>query len=391
MELKDMEYYEAEGIDTEDIDDGAEASEELYRPGRKKKERNGLGFMIAGIVMFLLSATMLALVFLHAGGEFLNARGGEISASTVEFEAPPEVTYTASEVELLVAEAEEQATLIAGEKAVAELQGRFYEASQEDSGVLKLLRELYPDQMVYITGSKYEYYPIFQDLAKNTIDNECIVRDEENGRLSYVVDGNTMTYEMIDVSSFQKTINWEKVKASGIDYAMIRCAFRGYGTGKIVDDPYFEENIKGATKAGVKVGVYFFSQATSREEAIEEAEYTLDLIAPYKIDLPIAIDVEDIADASRTDNMTADEISEASVAFMDRIREAGHETMIYSNNKYFIKNLNVEILEGYDKWYAQYNDSIYFPYEITAWQYSAEGRINGINGDVDLNIVFKEW
>ena len=389
MELKDIEYYEKEGVNTGDTDaDEGDAGSDFYKIKRKKNNNNGTAFFVVGAVLFLFSATMLAFVFLFFGRDLILERQG---ASVEDPEASVEVTYTESEVLEMVTDAKDQAAEKARIEATELMRERLLKASQEDSGVLNLLREMYPDQVIYITGSKYEYYPVIEKLAKNTIENSLIVKDEESGRLSYVVDGETVTYEMIDVSSFQKDIDWAKVKASGIDYAMIRCAFRGYGSGKIVEDPYFEQNIKGASKAGIKVGVYFFSQATDTEEAVEEAEYTLDLISPYKLDLPIAIDVEDIADLSRTDNMTADEISEASVAFMDRIREAGYETMIYSNAKYFIKYLNVEILEGYDKWFALYNDSIYFPYEISAWQYSATGSVDGIKGDVDLNIVFKEW
>ena len=254
-----------------------------------------------------------------------------------------------------------------------------------------LLRELYPDDMIFVSGSKYEYYPINRSLKQNTIDNELLKKDEETGMISYVAPDGAKSYICIDVSSFQKEINWDKVKAAGVDYAIIRVGFRGYGTGKMVEDTYYKSNIEEATSAGIKVGVYFFSQATTVEEAIEEADFVIERISPYEIDLPVAIDIEAINETARTDNLTNDDRSDFCVAFMDRVKSAGYEPMIYSNLTFFIRKMNMDKLEGYEKWFAFYNDSIYFPYDIGIWQYSATGTIDGISTDVDLNISFKDW
>ncbi len=372
MELKDFDEYETN-----------EATEETYRKPTKNK-KVGLAFFVIGLVCFLLAATMLAVVGLTIGKDLL--------IKEKEENIDDEYKYSGVEVREMIEKAEKETKKKTEDKLTEELQSKFFNAALEDNGILFYFRETYPDNVVYQTGSKFEFFPINSELAPNIINNDCIVIDEETGRYSYVENGEQKTHVMIDVSSFQKNIDWEKVAADGVEYAMIRCAFRGYESGKLVTDSFFEKNIEGATKAGIKVGVYFFSQAITPEEAIEEAEYTLELIAPYKISLPVAIDVEDVSGAARTDILTPDETSELSKCFMDRIKEEGYDVMIYSNSKFFIKRLNMDILEGYDKWYAQYNTSIYFPYEISIWQYSSKGKVDGIvtNG-VDMNMTFREY
>ena len=143
----------------------------------------------------------------------------------------------------------------------------------------------------------------------------------------------------------------------------------------------------------MKVGIYIYSQAITEEEGVEEAEFTLGLIEPYrqKIDYPIVIDIEEVNDKARTDNLTVEERTKTVVAFCERIKEAGYTPMVYSNQRFFIKNLDVSMLDDYEKWFAYYNDTIYYPYDISVWQYSASGRVDGISTVVDLNVGFKTY
>ena len=385
MELKDIDFDDDDlKIDPEEQ---RNISEPEYDDDSQRSKRKPFVVVLL-VLLFLVTTTLVAIAILYVGKD-LFLREEQNVEQEVE-PADPKI-YTQAEFDEKLAEATKKARE-EGEKDGEEIMKKMLrEVSEESSGVLMLLRELYPDDMIFVSGSKYEYYPINRSLKQNTIDNELLKKDEETGMISYVAPDGAKSYICIDVSSFQKEINWDKVKAAGVDYAIIRVGFRGYGTGKMVEDTYYKSNIEEATSAGIKVGVYFFSQATTVEEAIEEADFVIERISPYEIDLPVAIDIEAINETARTDNLTNDDRSDFCVAFMDRVKAAGYEPMIYSNLTFFIRKMNMDKLEGYEKWFAFYNDSIYFPYDIGIWQYSATGTIDGISTDVDLNISFKDW
>ena len=385
MELKDIDFDDDDlKIDPEEQ---RKISEPEYDDDSQRSKRKPF-VVVLMVLLFLVTTTLVAIAILYVGRDlFLREE------QNVEQEVVPEdpKIYTQAELDEKIAAATKQARE-EGEKDGEELMKKMLrEVSEDNSGVLMLLRDLYPDDMIFVSGSKYEYYPINRNLKPNTVDNELLKKDEETGMISYASPDGAKTYICIDVSSFQKEINWDKVKAAGVDYAIIRVGFRGYGTGKMVEDTYYKSNSEEATSAGIKVGVYFFSQATTVEEAIEEADFVIERISPYEIDLPVAIDIEAINETARTDDLTNEDRSDFCVAFMDRVKAAGYEPMIYSNLTFFIRKMNMDKLEGYEKWFAFYNDSIYFPYDIGIWQYSAIGTIDGISTDVDLNISFKDW
>ena len=160
----------------------------------------------------------------------------------------------------------------------------------------------------------------------------------------------------------------------------------------MVEDECFKTNIEGANTAGIAAGVYFFSQAVTEAEAVEEAEFVLNLIKDYKIDCPIVYDVEKVANSNaRMNRISQEERTAVTIAFCQRIKEAGYEPMIYANMEMFTQLVDVSQLEAYEKWYAFYDSSIYYPYDFTVWQYSENGTVAGITGDVDMNISFKKW
>lgn len=209
----------------------------------------------------------------------------------------------------------------------------------------------------------------------------------------YVEDGKAVSKVGIDVSYYQGEIDWNKVKASGVDFVIIRLGFRGYGKeGKLVLDSYYEQNIKGAKEAGLDVGVYFFTQAISLEEAVEEAEFVLEHIKEYELEYPVYIDTESV---SATDvrtalaNLSQKELSKICLAFCETIEDAGYRAGIYANKGWFLRQLDLELLEDYEKWYAHYVDETDWPFEMKMWQYSCKGKIDGIKGETDLNIYFK--
>lgn len=388
MELQDVEFDEIDETKKNKENAYQAFCEEDDKPVRKK--RGGKGILIASVVLFLLSATILSVVVLCM------VSGDKIKDLLKKNEPvdpePVEVTYTQTQVDQMLSDAVNETYEKTVTSVREEMTGTLRDASEKESGVLMLLREYFPNEVTFINGSKYEFYPIYSELKPNTIVNENLYKDEETGYISYSEDGNEVTSHLcIDVSSFQGNINWNSVKNAGVDYVFIRCAIRGYGSGKIVEDSAFKTNVEGALKAGLKVGVYFFTAAVSPEEAQEEAAFVLDLIAPYKIELPIVYDIEEIQDKARTDDLTNEQRTDNVIAFCDTVRDAGYVPMIYSNLRFFIKQLEIQRLGDYEKWYALYNDSIYFPYEIAVWQYSNNGKVEGINTGVDLNVMFKEW
>ena len=193
----------------------------------------------------------------------------------------------------------------------------------------------------------------------------------------------------IDVSKFQGEIDWEKVKEAGVEFAMIRVGFRGYGqSGKLVEDVNAKKNYENATKAGIKVGVYFFAQAITVEEAKEEAEYVLGLIDGWQLDMPVAYDWECLAADYRTAGADPQTVTDCAKAFCDVIGQAGYDTMIYFNPSQSRDMMYLEELVDYGFWLAMYSDQMTYEYKVDMWQYTKEGKVPGIKGNVDINLYF---
>ena len=193
----------------------------------------------------------------------------------------------------------------------------------------------------------------------------------------------------IDVSYHQGDIDWEQVRASGVEFVMMRVGYRGYGeSGKLVEDTNFKTNIRGALDAGLKVGVYFFSQALNLEEVEEEVDFLMERIEGYEIAMPVVYDWEYVSDEARTANMDARTLTDCSKHFCDLILEAGYQPMIYFNRNQAAYLLHLEELTDYPFWLAAYTDRMGFPYKVDMWQYTDSGRVPGIDGPVDVDILF---
>ena len=193
----------------------------------------------------------------------------------------------------------------------------------------------------------------------------------------------------IDVSKYQGVIDWNKVKADGVEFAIIRVGYRGYGSGALVEDSQFKNNIKGATAAGIKVGLYFYSQAINEQEAVDEAAMVLSLCKGYPISYPIFFDTEKVAGATgRADNISAAQRTANAVAFCNAIQSAGYSAGVYSYRDWFYYNLNFANIQKYKIWIAQYRTTLDFKYRYDIWQYSSSGTVNGISGRVDMNIGY---
>ena len=222
----------------------------------------------------------------------------------------------------------------------------------------------------------------------NKLDNNNFSAD--SNLKYYNENGKAASSEGIDISSYSGNIDWKKVKESGIDFAMIRVGGRGYGEkGEMYTDERALEYINGAKAEGIKVGAYFFSQAVSTEEAIEEADYVKSVLGDIKLDYPVAYDWEIIKDDdARTDSVSASQATECARAFCDRVKELGYTPILYSPSRELYFKYDLSRLADIDIWYCEYANVPTFYYEFSMWQYSATGTIDGIEGAVDLNICF---
>lgn len=199
--------------------------------------------------------------------------------------------------------------------------------------------------------------------------------------------GGTNWVKGVDVSKYQGNIDWNKVKASGIEFAIIRVGYRGYGSGVLVEDSTFRQNIKGATAAGLKVGLYFYSQAINETEAVEEASMVISLCQGYNISYPIYFDTEKVAgDTGRADNISRAQRTANAVAFCETIRNSGYKAGVYSYASWFYNQLNMASLSPYSIWIAQYRDQLSFDYNYDIWQYSSTGTVPGIPKPTDMNV-----
>ena len=202
-------------------------------------------------------------------------------------------------------------------------------------------------------------------------------------------DGSITSKRGIDVSEHQGEINWHEVKKAGVEFAYIRAGYRTSETGSLREDACFRYNIEQAIANGIEVGVYFFSQATTVEESIEEAKFTVDLVELYPLDLPIAHDMEEvIGSEDRVNDLTNDERTEIADAFCEIVENYGYESIVYANPSWLISKLNIFKISSRKIWLAHYAESTPYPFRYEIWQYSDSGVVDGIPELVDLNIMF---
>lgn len=234
------------------------------------------------------------------------------------------------------------------------------------------------------------FVPVYEDVPASTVDlNNITMR---NGYAYYSENGNIISTTGVDVSEFQGDIDWTQVKQAGIDFAFIRIGYRTYGDGIVTYDNAFQRNIEGAQAAGIKVGAYFFSQATTVDEAVDEADAVIDALAPYDITYPVVYDWELVYhDSARTDDVSVEALADCCVAFCERVKDSGYTPMIYQNTGTAMHKLDLPRVKDYDFWLAEYAEKPSFYYDFRIWQYSNTGRIPGIEGDVDLNICFRPY
>ncbi len=235
-----------------------------------------------------------------------------------------------------------------------------------------------------------EWVVINQYLPKHSYDFTKLVCQSD--LMKYYKDGKKVSYVGADISKHQDYVDFVKLKKAGVDFVMLRVGSRGYRSGQLQIDEYFLDNIKRASDAGLKIGLYFSSQAITREEAAEEAKLLLDHIKDYTVQYPIAIDMGFVKnDTSRVDGLTKEQRTENTKAFLEEITRAGYIPMIYGDKNWLIKQIDMTEVASYDVWLSQPGDLPDYPYKFTMWQYSTTAGIDGIAGYANLNISFIDY
>ena len=191
----------------------------------------------------------------------------------------------------------------------------------------------------------------------------------------------------IDVSKWNGNIDWNAVKNSGVQFVIIRCGYRGSSEGALIEDAKFKSNIKGAQAAGLKVGVYFFTQAVNEVEAVEESSMVINLIKGYTLSFPVYLDVE--GSRGRGDTISASQRTANIKAFCGTIQNAGYKAGVYANKTWFTSMINTSQITNYKIWLAQYASAVtYTGSRYDMWQYTSKGKVTGISGNVDMNICY---
>ena len=224
-------------------------------------------------------------------------------------------------------------------------------------------------------------------MPLNPYDRSAFTVDDQ-GRLTYEKDGKRAKTG-VDVSIYQGEVDWPAVAADGIDFAILRLGHRGYTQGGLFLDETFEQNLKGALDAGLEVGVYFFSQAVTPDEARQEADYILSVLDRQELPFPVAFDWESIPGAdARTDGLDGETLTRCAAAFCARVADAGYRPAVYFNQTQGYLHYDLRDLTDYDLWLAEYHAAPDFYYHFDMWQYSHTGHVEGIAGDVDLDLAF---
>lgn len=370
---------------------------ERMRQKRRTREERKAGFLsiarmrqieniclLSGICIMLLSVTVFGAAFVKSRMMALPVQSVEEEAAGSREEKTPSVleeieeTFLPPKVDIENTPGyvtDENGEIAPGEELLAQIDA-FMQTQKEPETVV-----------VYDIAEGFLRVPLVEGIARNPYDLSAFSGTDLSK--DYTAGDGVKVMRGIDVSKFQGSIDWQQVREAGVEFVILRLGIRGYGTGEMKMDDRFVENYRGATAAGIKVGVYFFSAAINEEEAVEEADYVLGALDGLQIEMPVVFDTEPILyDVARTDNLTPDQLTAITSAFCDRIRANGYEPMIYANSKRFTTVLHLEELEAYDKWLADYRETPDYPYAFKMWQFTEKGSVPGIGGNVDIDLYF---
>ena len=374
--------------------------ENKWRRARRRQNRIKLVMVmlctLVVLVVIMYCGTALYLKITEENGEdgAVEVLGGTVVYTQEELDqqvarAVSEAEARALEAESLAATRMEEAVRNAEEQAHEGVLNTIRTGLSDGQTMLETLRPLFPEELLVASGGQYYFVPINRGLKQSQLVQEN-VNLLESGEIQYMSGDQVISHKGIDVSRHQGNIDWAKVAQDGVEFAFVRVAYRGYGTGKMEEDSYFDQNVQGAQAAGIKTGVYIYSQAITEEEVLEEANLVLQKVAPYQLECPIVFDVELVSGANgRMNHITPEERTNLALLFCQTIEAAGYKPMIYHNTEMGALKIDVSALEDYDKWFASYSETLYYPYEYKVWQYTPHGKVAGISSEVDLNICIE--
>ena len=252
-------------------------------------------------------------------------------------------------------------------------------------------------QKIYLSDDTFGeiWLPVLSDVPLSKHPQENHVEQKDGRVLSFDDNGKLDAMTGIDISAHNPVSDWNKVKAAGIDFVMLRVGYRGYGvdTGTLHADDKFRQYYRDAKAAGLLVGAYFFSQAITEEEAVEEAVFTAEHLEGCKLDFPVAYDWELIFHdtEARTNNVPVETLTDSVLAFCQNIESFGYQPMVYQNKRTSLFKLDLPRLQGIPFWLAEYNDGPTYIYNYDMWQYSCSCEVDGISGNVDMNLCFCDF
>ena len=312
------------------------------------------------IILCLVALVSLTVcIFLLLKNYQLNFETTEALAQVEQIrEDTKDYIYTQSDVNSFVEEAVLNAQTTEARKLLDDIESRM----ESGDSTAAVLRELYPEDVVVYADSKYNFFPITDEYKRNNYVLDNFVLDEASSRITYTDDvGEVHSKTGIDVSKHQERSTGRRWLPMVLTLHLSESVSGEAWKGKLVEDEYFIDNIEGALENHIEVGVYFYTQAVTTEEAKEEAQFLLDLLEPYDITYPVVLDLEEVNGKSRTDDMTQEDFTDAAIEFLDTVEKAGYRPMIYGNLKTFFIMLDMSRIEKYDKWFAYVSDSGLFP------------------------------
>lgn len=239
------------------------------------------------------------------------------------------------------------------------------------------------DDISLLIFTEEDINPELEDLEVNGAAD-----DADRSEITKMQESNSNAKIGIDVSKWNKEIDWDKVKNAGVEYAIIRVGYRGATTGALIEDPYFKTNIKGALRAGMPVGIYFFTQALDAVEAVEEASMVINMCKDYNITYPIFIDTEGAGGNGRADGLDTETRTQVCKAFCMTVESAGYKAGVYGARNWFNEMLDMKVLNHHIIWLAEYREAPIYQGYYHMWQYTSGGKVDGIEGNVDLNLSY---
>lgn len=355
------------------------------RHGKEKNpNREHSVYLVNIILLCLVTLTALgACVFLLMRSRARDQRISNLNAQLEALQGDSKTLYTEDELDSEVSSAEQAATAKERSRLLLQIQSSLESGNTTTS----MLRSLFADDLVVVNDGKYYFFPVHESLRQSVVSDGDFTYDS-TGALQYTgSDADLEVHRGVDVSAGNGTIDWEAVSNDGISFAMIRAGYAD-SDGNPADDSALKTNMQGARANGIGLGAYFVMNAADEEEARTQASYLTESLSAWKsaIQYPVAVVISNSDGSSRMQDLDPGDITNNVIAFCDQVRADGYDPAIYGNLAAFTMRMDLTRLDGYDKWISDLSSNVYFPYYYSLWQYSTSGQVQGIDGNVHLDM-----